>query len=257
MIPKTFQPLSIMRRYGLIGHPLSHSFSREYFTDKFELERLTDCVYENYDLPEISGLRQLLETYPGLCGFNVTIPHKKSIIPFLDDLADDAREIGAVNTVCVTSQGLVGYNTDWFAFMQSLRPLLREDIATALILGTGGAARAVGYALQQLEIPHRYVSRQPAEGFVTYASLTDAQVAGSHLIVNATPAGMAPHTDTRPMINYDVLTSQHLLYDLVYNPPHTRFLEAGKQRNARIKNGMEMLYLQADAAWELWQSSNR
>lgn len=259
-----------MKHYGLLGHPLSHSFSAGYFTEKFAREGI-DATFENFDLPTIDLLPALLDSIPGLVGFNVTIPYKQAVIPYLDALDTEAAAMGAVNVVRVTYQAdgkrfLKGYNTDLIGFRESLRPLLValrarwnavssaacNDKLQALVLGTGGASKAVCFGLKQLGVPYVLVSRTPAPGQLSYEALTANDYLTHRLIVNTTPLGMSPKIDTCPPLDYDRLGEGHLLFDLVYNPAMTRFLQEGADRGALVKNGLEMLHLQAEAAWRVW-----
>ena len=242
--------------YGLLGYPLGHSFSRAFFTDKFAREGIA-AEYLNFELPQIEQLdAEVLARYPRLRGFNVTIPYKQAVIPRLDSLTEEAAAIGAVNVVRVEptegGQRLVGTNSDWIGFTQSLRPLLQAEDREALVLGTGGASRAVVYSLERLGIRPHLVSRQARQGVLDYAALSP-WMERCRLIVNCTPLGMFPHVDDCPPIPYEQITPAHLLYDLVYNPAETLFLRKGAERGARTKNGAEMLELQALAAWEFWQ----
>ncbi|MBO9727851.1 MAG: shikimate dehydrogenase [Chitinophaga sp.] len=241
-----------MKIYGLIGYPLSHSFSKGFFKEKFEKEQITDCVYENFPIPGISGFTALWEQHPQLHGLNVTIPYKEVVIPFLDDLSKAAAQIGAVNCIHLKDGKKTGYNTDVIGFTKSLQPLLQPHHTQALVLGTGGAAKAIMYALEQLNITYTVVSRQAGNGTITYDALDEATMAAHTIIVNTTPLGMYPKTDTFPEIPYQYLTARHLLYDLVYNPAETAFLQRGAAQGAAIKNGHEMLILQAEASWEIW-----
>lgn len=241
-----------MRRFGLIGRTLKHSFSKGYFTDKFQREGRTDHVYELFELDTIGAFPLLLERHPDLAGLNVTIPYKKEILPFLDELHPDAQAIGAANTIRFRNGKKDGFNTDWTGFRDSLQPLLKGPSPKALVLGTGGAAAAIRYALQQMEINYKSVSRTTiAEGF-SYGELNAELLNQYHLIVNTTPLGTWPDVDSFPPIPYEALTPDHLLYDLVYNPEVTAFLRKGQERGARIKNGYEMLVLQAEASWKIW-----
>ncbi len=245
-----------MKLYGLIGHPVSHSFSQKYFTDKFEKEGITDCRYELFDLPDINALPELIQRYPELKGLNVTIPHKLAVLPYLANVDESARRIGAVNVIKITNEGLVGYNSDYYGFKQSLLNQLGEARPHALILGTGGASQAVKVALQDLNISYQWVSRshQEVDGQVTftYDTLDAPMLASFRLIINTTPLGTSPKTEVCPQLPYEALTPSHFLHDLVYNPSETLFMRKGKQQGADVKNGLEMLVLQAEKSWEIW-----
>ncbi|CAL1520240.1 shikimate dehydrogenase [Chitinophaga sp. MM2321] len=241
-----------MKIYGLIGYPLSHSFSKGFFAQKFEKENITGCLYENFPLPGIADFPTLLQQQPELNGLNVTIPYKQVVIPHLDDLSKAAAQIGAVNCIRFKDGKKTGYNTDVIGFRNSLQPLLQPHHNRALVLGTGGAAKAVIYALQEMGIAYTIISRQATNEALSYSSLDQAAMEAHTLIINTTPLGMYPHIDTLPEIPYQYITSRHLLYDLVYNPPETLFLQRGAAQGAVIKNGHEMLILQAEASWELW-----
>lgn len=243
-----------MKKYGLIGRNISYSFSKKYFTDKFQSEGLADCSYEIFDLPGLSELKNILAD-PEIRGLNVTIPYKREILEYLDDTDPQAREIGAVNTVKVHTDGhLSGHNSDVYGFRQALAPFLEPRHERALILGTGGASDAVAYVLQTLGIEYFFVSRQKREGrYLTYGELTDIHVKSCPLIVNATPLGTFPQVDTCPDIPYHALDERNLLFDLVYNPPETLFLKKGRERGAAVSSGLTMLELQAEKSWELWQ----
>ena len=240
-----------MRRFGLIGRDISYSFSPGYFKSKFDALGLADCSYEIFDLPEIDKFPEILSKQD-LCGLNVTIPYKTAICPFLDQLDADAAEIGAVNTIRFTNAGLKGYNTDLTGFVNSLAPLLLPSDEAALILGTGGAARAIAFGLTKLGIHYRFVSRSPGKGNLTYRELDANVLKNFQILINCTPLGTYPQVDAAPPIPYNTLTENHLLYDLIYNPELTTFLRGGQQAGARIKNGLEMLHLQAEASWEIW-----
>ena len=245
-------------KYGLIGYPLGHSFSRGYFNEKFKAEGI-DAEYLNFEIPSIIEFNQVIEENPDLCGLNVTIPYKEQVINYLDELAPDARQIGAVNVIQIIRQSkgkvkLVGHNSDVIGFTQSIEPLLKPSHRKALILGTGGASKAVRHGLASLGIEPTYVSRTPKDPtFLTYEQLTPEVMASHTVIVNTTPVGMYPKVDHCPDIPYDLLTPDHLLYDLIYNPDETLFMKRGKAQGATVKNGLEMLLLQAFAAWEIWQ----
>ena len=243
-----------MRRFGLIGKDISYSFSPGYFDQKFRELGLKDSIYEIFDLPGISKFPGLLEQYPDLAGLNVTIPYKEAVIPYLDHLEEQAREIGAVNTLRFAQNRVEGYNTDVIGFRESLRPLLKPSDRAALVLGTGGASKAVAFGLRQLGIPFRFVSRNPAKGQLSYADVNAGLLKQYQILVNCTPLGTYPQVDRAPALPYAALDTSHLLYDLIYNPRETTFLKEGRQRGARIKNGLEMLRLQAEASWKIWNS---
>ena len=246
--------------YGLIGRTLGHSFSRDYFNNKFENEGI-DAEYVNFELPDIGDFMEAVAEAPNLCGLNVTIPYKEQIMPYLNALSDDAASIGAVNTVAVEydSRGgitLTGHNTDVIGFRDSIRPLIKPDMTRALVLGTGGASKAVVHGLRSLGIEPTLVSRTAAEGRLTYADLTPEVMDSHKVIVNTTPLGMWPDVDSCPGIPYGLLTSAHLCYALIYNPDTTLFMRRAAEHGAEVKNGLEMLLLQAFAAWQIWQSTN-
>jgi len=240
-----------MRRFGLIGRDISYSFSPGYFKSKFDTLGLSDCSYEIFDLPEIDKLPEILSGNT-LSGLNVTIPYKTAICTYLDKIHSDAAEIGAVNTIRFTKTGLKGYNTDVTGFLNSLRPLLLPTDKAALILGTGGAAQAIAFGLTKLGIDFRFVSRSPVGGELGYEELESTTLKSFQILVNATPLGTYPQVQEAPPIPYEFLTRNHLLYDLIYNPELTTFLKGGQKAGARIKNGLEMLHIQAEASWEIW-----
>lgn len=245
-----------MQKYGLIGFPLGHSFSKTYFNQKFEAEKI-DAEYLNFEIPTIRDFKNVLKENPDLRGLNVTIPYKEQVIPYLDDLDEDARQIGAVNVIKFTKglfgkTKLKGYNSDIIGFKQSIEPLLTESHRKALILGTGGASKAVFQGLKQLGVGSTLVSRKPKEFCITYEEITPKTMEQYTVIVNTTPLGMFPNVNACPNIPYDLLTPNHLLYDLLYNPDETLFMKKGKEKGATVKNGLEMLLLQAFAAWEIW-----
>lgn len=240
-----------MEKYGIIGYPLGHSFSRAFFTEKFLREGI-DAEYVNFEIPSAGMLTDVVRSNPDLRGLNVTLPHKEAVIPLLDELTDEAREIGAVNVVRVRDGKLKGYNSDIIGFMDSIRPLLQPWHRHALVLGTGGASRAIRVGLQRLGLDWTYVSRTPADGRLTYHDLTPEVMAHYQVIVNCSPVGMYPKVDACPDIPYQLLTARHLLYDLVYNPEETLFLRRGAEQGAAVKNGLEMLHLQALASWRFW-----
>ena len=240
-----------MDRYGIIGFPLGHSFSRAFFTEKFQKEHI-DAEYVNFEIPSAHLLPEIVRSNPHLRGLNVTLPYKEAVIPMLDSMSDEAREIGAVNVIQVREGRLKGFNSDIIGFMDSLRPLLKPLHQHALVLGTGGASRAIRVGLERLGLDWTYVSRTAAEGRLTYAALTPEVMEHFQVIVNCSPVGMFPKVDACPDIPYHLLSPRHLLYDLVYNPEETLFLKRGAQQGATIKNGLEMLHLQALASWEFW-----
>lgn len=243
-----------MNTYGLLGKELSHSFSKHYFSEKFEKQRI-DAVYENFALRGISAFPQFLKEHPEICGLNVTIPYKKSIIYFIDELDAEAEAVGAVNVVKFQGDTLKGYNTDIYGFEQSLKPLLHPDVANALILGTGGASLAVAYVLKKLGIAFRFVSRTPAEDMYSYSQITNDICNQNQLIINASPVGTAGTAyQNEVLFPTTLITPNHICYDLVYNPEKTRFLQEAEKNGAIIKNGYEMLLLQAEKAWEIWNS---
>lgn len=243
-----------MKVYGLIGYPLSHSFSKGFFAEKFARQGITDCMYESFPIPEIGELPALLAQYPDLQGLNVTIPYKQAVMSYLDELSPAAAQIGAVNCIHFKDGRKIGYNTDAIGFRRSLEPLLQPHHNKALVLGTGGAAKAVQYVLEGLNIPYKLVSRQAAADSISYDQLDAATMASHTLIVNTTPLGMYPNVSAAPALPYEQLTDKHLLYDLIYNPAVTTFLQQGADRGATIKNGHEMLILQAEASWEIWNN---
>jgi len=241
-----------MRFYGLIGYPLGHSFSVPYFRNKFEKEGIEDALYSAFPLPSVEDFPILLKKERGLVGLNVTIPYKESIIPYLSELDETAKAIGAVNTLLIKDKGIKGYNTDCIGFEKSLLPLLAGKPYNALILGTGGAAKAVAFVLNKLGCSFRYISRNPQPGEWAYGDLNQEIIKENQLIINCSPMGMHPHIESFPEIPYEFLNADSILYDLIYNPEETIFLKKGKEAGAKTKNGLEMLYLQAEAAWSIW-----
>lgn len=243
-----------MRTFGLIGYPLGHSFSKKYFTDKFEREGITGNAYELYPLEQIGQLENLLVANPDLAGLNVTIPYKEQVIAYLDSMSPVVEEIGACNCIRIEEGRLMGHNTDVIGFSRSLLPKLKPHHKQALILGTGGSAKAVAYALKELRIPFLQVSRTPIEGMIGYEEIDQSMLESHTLLINTTPVGMYPHTENCPAIPYDFIGADHYLFDLVYNPSITRFLQEGALRGAAIENGSDMLVIQAEASWEIWNS---
>jgi shikimate dehydrogenase len=242
--------------FGLLGKNISYSFSKKYFTDKFETDNL-DCEYLNFDLPNIESLPEILDqNIQFLRGFNVTVPYKTAVFKYLDEVDSIAEEIGAVNTVKIIDNFyLKGFNTDIYGFENSLKPLLKIHHKKALILGTGGASKAIKYVLKILEIEFLEVSRQPKNKFqISYDELSESILKNYTIIINCTPLGTYPNIEMCPDIPYDYLSKKHLLYDLTYNPSETKFLQEGKVRGVTIKNGLEMLELQAEKAWNIWNS---
>ena len=249
-----------MEKYGLIGYPLGHSFSRDFFNEKFRNENI-DAEYVNFELPSIDLFPEVVAENPDLHGLNVTIPYKEKIISYLDELSEEARQIGAVNVVRLTTDKkgkpcLKGFNSDVIGFTRSIEPLLDPaNHRKALILGTGGASKAIHYGLQEkLGLECRFVSRTPKEGMLSYTQLTSQVMEEYKVVVNCTPVGMFPHTDECPGLPYEHIGNDHLLYDLIYNPEETLFLRKGRERGAIVKNGLEMLLLQAYASWEFWHT---
>tara|TARA_Y100000589_G_scaffold325296_1_gene362977 strand:+ start:3576 stop:4361 length:786 start_codon:yes stop_codon:yes gene_type:complete len=248
-----------IKKLGLIGYPLTHSFSARYFADKFEREGIIGFSYGNFEIPKIEDFPEILKNNPDVIGFNVTIPYKEQIIPYLDELDEEAQEIGAVNTIKVlrTESGikLKGYNTDIYGFRETLKPLLKMHHYKALILGTGGAAKAVEYVLRKIGLSVLYISRNPkSESERSYEDLNQFAVQDFPVIVNSTPIGMHPQIDDCPSIPYEHLNSNNLLYDLIYNPDQTLFMKKGAEQGAITQNGLGMLKLQAEKAWEIWNT---
>ena len=243
-----------MKVYGLIGKKLEHSFSKAYFEEKFEKLNIRDAEYRNFEFDDPTRIREILSLIPGISGLNVTIPFKTAIIAQLDELDKDAGEIGAVNTIRIAGNRWVGYNTDVYGFSTSLKPFLTNLHTRALVLGTGGAAKAVIHSLNKLNIAVVRVSRTSGKGDLTYGELNAYVMQACKLIINTTPLGMWPDTGGFPEIPYEHLSPEHLVYDLVYNPAETAFLKKAKNRGAAIINGMNMLKFQAEKSWEIWNS---
>lgn len=239
-------------RFGLIGRNISYSFSKGYFTEKFEAMNLEQNTYDNFDLDSISGLEKFLKENTQIKGLNVTIPYKEEVLPFLDDIDDTALQVGAVNTIKIIKGQWIGYNTDVIGFREALEPHLRTHHRNALILGTGGASKAVAYVFDALGIAYKFVSRHADEHQFGYRDLDKDIIAKYTLLVNCTPLGTYPDIKNRPEVPYHFLGKDHLLYDLIYNPEKTAFLQAGEKMGATIVNGQKMLELQAEASWEIW-----
>ena len=251
-----------MTTYGLIGYPLGHSFSRKFFTEKFEKEGI-DAQYLNFEIPSIEEFPEVIKNHPELRGLNVTIPYKQQVMQYLDDISEEAKAIGAVNVVkCQLSTvkcqpHLTGYNSDVIGFVESIKPLLQPHHKKALILGTGGASKAIRYGLEKkLGIETLFVSRSAREGMITYEDVTAEVLKEYEVIVNCSPVGMFPHVDECPALPYEAMNENNLLYDLVYNPLETLFMKKGAAQGATVKNGLEMLHLQAIASWEFWEFEN-
>ncbi len=241
------------KKFGLIGKNIAYSFSKKYFTEKFSSDLFDDFTYENFDIESINDFPEILKANPDLKGLNVTIPYKEAIIPFLDTLSDKAFKIGAVNVIRFTKKGnLKGYNSDWYGFKQSLEPLLQPHHKRALILGTGGAAKAVAFALEQLGIFYTFVSREATENAIDYDRINVTTFDNFQIIINCTPLGTSPNVKEFPPIPYQFFTDKHIAFDLIYNPEETQFLKKAKKKGAVTKNGYEMLVFQAEKAWKIW-----
>lgn len=241
------------KKFGLIGKNIAYSFSKKYFTEKFSSDLFDDFTYENFDIESINDFPEILKNNPDLKGLNVTIPYKEAIIPFLDTLSDKAFKIGAVNVIRFTKKGnLKGYNSDWYGFKQSLEPLLQPHHKRALILGTGGAAKAVAFALEQLGIFYTFVSREATENAIDYDRINVTTFDNFQIIINCTPLGTSPNVKEFPPIPYQFFTDKHIAFDLIYNPEETQFLKKAKKKGAVTKNGYEMLVFQAEKAWKIW-----
>lgn len=245
-----------MDKYGLIGYPLEHSFSKQFFTEKFAREGI-DATYENYEIADASLLLDIVRREENLRGLNCTIPHKQAILPSLDSMSEEAREIGAVNVIRIRRNEakkpiLEGFNSDVIGFRDSIKPLLTQNHHKALVLGTGGASRAICFALTKWGIQWTYVSRSKKPGMLCYEDITPEVIRNHEIIINCSPVGMYPHVDEAPQLPYEAMDKRHLLYDLVYNPEVTEFMKRGAEQGATVKNGLEMLHLQAIASWEIW-----
>jgi shikimate dehydrogenase len=250
-----------MKTFGLVGYPLEHSFSKKYFTDKFARESLPYHQYVNYPIERIELIRDIIDKDKSLIGLNVTIPYKKQVFPYLDELDKTSQKIGAVNTIKIKRTGekarLKGYNTDAWGFYHSLQPYLKKKHDSALILGTGGSSKAVAYVLEELGIHYMYISRNPKEkNQIGYPDLCGPVLYNFQIIINTSPVGMYPHIEEYPDIPYDFVTRDHILFDLIYNPEETIFLKKGKEKGAQTINGLRMLHLQAERSWEIWNSED-
>lgn len=243
-----------MDKLGLLGKNISYSFSRNYFENKFTIENIEGVSYENFDIQDISSFKNIINNTDNLKGLNVTIPYKEAVIPYIDKLSKKAAEIGAVNTIKITKKGkLVGYNTDCYGFKNSLKSFLKKHHKSALILGTGGASKAVAFSLKELNIDYHYVSRTASENVsYTYNNLTEDIINQHKIIINCSPLGTYPNIEDCPNIPYNGVGKKHILFDLIYNPEETKFLSNGKKNGATIINGLNMLKLQAEKAWSIW-----
>jgi shikimate dehydrogenase len=245
-----------MRKYGLIGYPLGHSFSQKYFAGKFAAEKISDCYYENFPLESLDDFPKLINDNPSLCGLNVTIPHKTGILRFVDVKDPAVDEIGAANVLKFKKSDskilIFGFNSDITGIEDSLRPFITVRVKRALILGTGGSSRAVSYVMKKIGISATLVSREKKKGIISYQDITQEMLKKTQLIVNTTPLGMYPDISSKPYIDYSILNENHILFDLVYNPEMTSFLKMGKERGCNLITGLKMLYSQAERSWEIW-----
>lgn len=241
------------KKFGLIGKNISYSFSKKYFSEKFSKELFDDYTYENFDIETIEDFPNILKKNPDLKGLNITIPYKEAIIPYLDSMSEKAFKIGAVNVIRFTKKGnLKGYNSDWYGFKKTLQPLLQPHHKKALILGTGGASKAVAFALDQLGIHYAFVSREVRQNTIDYSLINSTTFDNFQIIINCTPIGTSPNTKEFPAIPYEYFTPKHIAFDLIYNPEQTQFLKKAKKKGAITKNGLEMLIFQAEKAWKIW-----
>ena len=244
-----------MKEYGLIGKNLKHSFSAKYFNNKFEKEGIKNCNYQLFELANIEDIRIFIQSNPNLKGFNITIPYKEAIIPYLDEVDDMVKEIGACNCVKIEDGKLIGFNTDVAGFMLSILPLIEPQHHSAVILGNGGAAKAVIYSLEQISIDYQVFAREPKNKYeLIWSELNEQHIEDNKIIINTTPIGMWPNVDNSPEIPFHALDRFHLVYDLIYNPETTKFLKKAIDQDAIIKNGLEMLEQQAEAAWDIWNA---
>jgi shikimate dehydrogenase len=250
-----------MRKFGLIGFPLGHSFSKLYFSNKFMSESIQDCSYENYEIEELKLLEGILSNDREICGLNVTIPYKSEVFKYIDSIDDEAVAVGAVNVLKIEHRGerslVKGFNTDIFGFKKALAPHIEvRKIDKAIILGTGGSSKAVTYVLKSMDIEITQVSRNPGENCISYNDLTDDILHENRLIINATPLGMYPNINAKPRLNYYCLSDKHILFDLVYNPSLTSFLQKGQEQGSKIIGGIQMLHFQAEKSWEIWNDNS-
>ena len=243
-----------MNKLGLLGKDISYSFSRTYFKKKFENENIKNTSYENFDIDNIDLFPSIIKNTKGLKGLNVTIPYKEQVIPFLDKVNKKAKAIGAVNTIRITKTGkLVGYNTDCYGFKKTLKPFIKSHHKKALILGTGGASKAIAYTLDEMGITYQYVSRKLSDGVgFSYETLTEDDISDNQIIINATPLGTFPNIEDCPNIPYHAINEKHILFDLIYNPEETKFLKLGNKNRATTINGFFMLEFQAEKSWSIW-----
>lgn len=240
-------------KFGLVGQNISYSFSKKYFTEKFSILHFDNCEYSNFDIQDIKDFPKIIAETKGLKGLNVTIPYKQDIIPYLDELSKTAKKIGAVNTISFgKKKRLKGHNTDYYGFKKALLPLLEKHHKKAIILGTGGASKAVAFALRKLKIEFDFVSRNPSEYELSYEELNQELFDEYQIIINTTPLGTHPKTDECPPLDYTLFTEKHIAFDLVYNPEETLFMQKAKAKGAKVQNGYEMLIFQAEKAWRIW-----
>ena len=248
-----------MRKFGLIGYPLGHSFSKKYFTEKFSREHIEDCSYENYPLTNIDQLTDLIKDTE-LAGLNVTIPYKTAVIKYIDKMDPESYAIGAVNVIKIRRKNneaeLCGFNSDIMGIRDTIMPVLSRRIKNALVLGTGGSSKAVCYVLKTLSVPYTLISREKKPSCLTYSELSPELMRNSRLIINTTPLGMYPDIESKPELRYEFLCSKHILFDLVYNPGMTAFLKTGQERGCTLLSGLKMLHSQAERSWEIWNDDN-
>jgi shikimate dehydrogenase len=247
-----------MRKFGLIGYPLGHSFSKKYFYEKFSVENIMDCVYDNYPIPCITQLPGLISSDPELEGLNVTIPYKTEVIKFLDRIDPEAKEVGAVNVLKIKRSKdkifLSGFNSDTYGIRETLLPFLSGNLANAIVLGTGGSSKAVCHVLKKINVKYTLISRDRKQGCMTYSDISPGMLNNTRLIINTTPLGMYPDINSKPDLKYDLLNEKHILFDLVYNPEITAFLKAGSERGCRTLTGLKMLHSQAERSWDIWNN---